>query len=430
MLKFTKLPKEYQEVEYIESNSIEYINTQIVPNFNTKIDIDFKLLEPTNQRSCILGSRLSPTAMFCLYINNTKLTTNYGNVDVGDNSRVYINTTDIFNVKNDSYRFYVNNTFESSISPDNYKEIPSTNQYPLYLFDNNSYGAPQQRPIKARVYKLKIYENDNLIAHFIPCYRKSDNEIGMYDIINNNFCTNQTTGTFSKGNDIYYNLKKITAKYNNEMNEVKYIKTKYNNQMVKVYDQLPSEYQRVEYIETNNNQYIDTGHIPNYNTKIKAKYCHTESSVDTPFFGVRNSNYSNSYTLWSHPVEYQNNTKGLGIFCDTSKYLDNYTLGTIIEIEYSSSGIKYGEQEYTWSPRNASPDYSLILFSLANGPYIDSRRFGGKLWYFKMWDDNVLIRDLVPCYRKADNEIGLYDLVNNVFYTNQGTGSFTKGNNI
>lgn len=109
----SKLPKEYQEVEYIESNNTEYINTQIVPNFNTKIDIDFKLLEPTNTWSCILGSRLSQTAQFCLYINGTKLTTNYGNVDVGGASNVFINTTDIFNVKNDSYKFYVNDILKA-----------------------------------------------------------------------------------------------------------------------------------------------------------------------------------------------------------------------------------------------------------------------------------------------------------------------------
>lgn len=47
-----------------------------------------------------------------------------------------------------------------------------------------------------------------------------------------------------------------------------------------------------------------------------------------------------------------------------------------------------------------------------------------------MWDDNELVRDFIPCYRKSDGVIGLYDLVNDVFYTNLGTGQFTKGKNI
>ena len=41
--------------------------------------------------------------------------------------------------------------------------------------------------------------------------------------------------------------------------------------------------------------------------------------------------------------------------------------------------------------------------------------------------DGTPIRNFVPCYRKSDNVIGLYDTVEGVFYTNAGTGSFTKG---
>lgn len=38
--------------------------------------------------------------------------------------------------------------------------------------------------------------------------------------------------------------------------------------------------------------------------------------------------------------------------------------------------------------------------------------------------------DLVPCYRKADDVIGFYDIVNDVFYTNAGTGTFGKGPDV
>ena len=54
-----------------------------------------------------------------------------------------------------------------------------------------------------------------------------------------------------------------------------------------------------------------------------------------------------------------------------------------------------------------------------------------KLYYGKIYDStNTLVREFIPCYRKADNVIGLYDKVNDVFYTNAGTGSFTKGNDV
>ena len=45
-----------------------------------------------------------------------------------------------------------------------------------------------------------------------------------------------------------------------------------------------------------------------------------------------------------------------------------------------------------------------------------------RLYYCKLFDNTTLERHLIPCYRKLDKKPGLYDLVNNVFYTNQGTG--------
>lgn len=39
-------------------------------------------------------------------------------------------------------------------------------------------------------------------AEFVPCYRKSDGEIGMYDTVSKTFYTNAGTGTFLKGADV------------------------------------------------------------------------------------------------------------------------------------------------------------------------------------------------------------------------------------
>ena len=50
---------------------------------------------------------------------------------------------------------------------------------------------------------------------------------------------------------------------------------------------------------------------------------------------------------------------------------------------------------------------------------------------FKYWDkDDNLLRDMIPCYRRSDNVIGMFDKVSQTFFTNAGTGTFTKGNNV
>lgn len=51
-----------------------------------------------------------------------------------------------------------------------------------------------------------------------------------------------------------------------------------------------------------------------------------------------------------------------------------------------------------------------------------------KMYYFKIYDNDVIVRNFIPCYRKSDSKPGMYDLVNNVFYTNSATGAdFTTG---
>ena len=54
----------------------------------------------------------------------------------------------------------------------------------------------------------------------------------------------------------------------------------------------------------------------------------------------------------------------------------------------------------------------------------------GKICYYihKKADGRKLA--LYACYRKADGVIGMYDVENDVFYTNNGSGDFTKGQNI
>ena len=45
-------------------------------------------------------------------------------------------------------------------------------------------------------------------------------------------------------------------------------------------------------------------------------------------------------------------------------------------------------------------------------------------------ENGEVIQHLVPCYRKTDNAIGMYDVVNDEFHANEGTGEFLKGQNV
>jgi hypothetical protein len=96
-----------------------------------------------------------------------------------------------FNTDMSNYYLKVNNvtlmsgTSSTAISENN-----------LYIFACNGGGTAKQFG-KYKLFSCKIYQNNELIKNFVPCYRKSDNEPGLYDTVNNEFKTNSGTGTLT-----------------------------------------------------------------------------------------------------------------------------------------------------------------------------------------------------------------------------------------
>lgn len=76
-------------------------------------------------------------------------------------------------------------------------------------------------------------------------------------------------------------------------------------------------------------------------------------------------------------------------------------------------------------------NYNVELFAIPDGDGNEGYWAGEcEIYHVQMWQNGVQIRDMYPCYRKSDNVIGMYDLVEQVFYQNKGTGTFYKGSNV
>jgi len=75
----------------------------------------------------------------------------------------------------------------------------------------------------------------------------------------------------------------------------------------------------------------------------------------------------------------------------------------------------------TYTTRTASDNLGVFTYIGSGRPssssYWGQEHFKGKLFSFQVYDNGTLVRDLVPCIRDNDNEVGAYDLVNDVFYT-------------
>lgn len=194
---------------------------------------------------------------------------------------------------------------------------------------------------------------------------------------------------------------------------------------------LPSEYQEVEYISNSGTQWIDTGLIlSNYNAfniNMDAKFLSYGKNYYNTLFGTQNTSdpYLGTYLRYDKYkyIEVDSLSSKLGYYINT-KYNFDYTLTKSISRLYINNDL-YGED--TTKTRDFC-SYPLYLMGMNNGGSTHYSEIA--LYRCKITLDNVLSRDFIPCYRKSDNEIGLYDLVNNQFYTNDGSGTFLKGEDV
>ena len=186
---------------------------------------------------------------------------------------------------------------------------------------------------------------------------------------------------------------------------------------------LPEEYQQVEYIESTGTQYIDTGIVPNQDTSVYIDFQYLKNE-STFIFGSRVSTSEKAYTLSSANA----NTEIVSAY---------YNSGNVVLAKFDQNRHVFQRNKniciidgmsVTSGTDTASftAPGSIYLFACnqTNGPYLYST---SRIYACKFWQNETLVRDLIPCYRKSDGVIGLYDKVNGVFYTNAGTGAFLKG---
>ena len=128
------------------------------------------------------------------------------NTNVESNSRFgsysYIAYTDSKFKQNSNTRYNIVFSNNGFYQDGNKLWSPIDNEFETningYLFKAN--GANSVGPMK--IYRFKLYDSEDLIRNFIPCYRRSDNKPGLYDLVTSEFYTNQGTGEFDNGKDI------------------------------------------------------------------------------------------------------------------------------------------------------------------------------------------------------------------------------------
>ena len=187
---------------------------------------------------------------------------------------------------------------------------------------------------------------------------------------------------------------------------------------------LPSAYQQVEYIESTGPAYIDTGVIPNTNTKIDIQFETIKKGTYGVIFGGEEAFGTNAFHLYTN---YNNFDIGFG-----ARYTAEnipYNINTKYTLVMDKTGFTLNNTSGTFETNTISTTYSIYLFAVHRATNVIDSDAQKRIYYCKLYNNGTLVRNLIPCYRISDNVIGMYDLVSNTFFTNAGTGTFTKGSN-
>lgn len=198
---------------------------------------------------------------------------------------------------------------------------------------------------------------------------------------------------------------------------------------------LPDAYRKVQYLESDGNQYCLTDVPFMYELDAEGIFMPT-ANMDGALFGTNRMNNVQgigNFGYYSGNVQYFYN--GYHYFdVGTSDVRYKQSLSTKY---HAFSSMRLGSQTLTINGQEClENNYTMqessqingyfAIFALFNPPSNFLYKYKGRVYALKIWNSiGVLLGDFVPCVRKADSKPGMYNLVTGGFFMNQGTGEFT-----
>lgn len=367
----------YRQVLYIESDGTQLLDTGINGGDEVEYEVDFEVL-PNNIMFAQLfaSSQNEPFAVkvFMASANNLRFAWYESSSEtpqtIYDNSFLFVNFRLTFKYENGNV--YVNDVFKRTIG----KRGFGSDNFCIFGYHPETYKA------KMRLYGCKIWKDGELVRELVPV--EYNNAGYMYDRVSDTLFGDYNGGYFT-----------VAPQQSNVM-------------------------ERVEYLETNGDQYIDTGFISTINTEFNVDYqllgliYEDRKIIGQGFkfgFGYYQSKWRVVDSQWFN-TSYATDTSRHTIYTDTGKY---YLDSTKIADRYS---------------QKAAGTYNMLLFAVSSQNSIapDGNKALMRLYSCKIYDNGVLVRDFYPVKL---NSVGyLFDDVSDQLFGNAGTGFFKIGNVI
>ena len=173
-------PNTYRELQWLTADQLEYIDTGYYPNNNTEIILKFKINGEGN--NYLYGTDIEHE------VNKVAFGINYGTTtarglfgketaswEIDDQEHVLIQN---------SQGIYLDNVQVGTYS--NIDEFITNSS--LWLFRAQQSDT---HPENISIYEVEIRELGEVVRHYVPVKRVSDNALGLYEVISNDFKQNE-----------------------------------------------------------------------------------------------------------------------------------------------------------------------------------------------------------------------------------------------
>lgn len=191
------LPKEYMQLEYLESTGTQYIDTGFIPRDEAWAEIDAQKTSGTDAMLIYAPNATVGSSTLRFQINLYKTTQVYFRYGNSETSKFVFNTND----GRHYYRIDHTNCYIDGINVLTHGNTASLNSYTksTTLFSATKTDGSLNLPFRGRVFGAKFGIGEMCSLNLIPALRIADSKPGMYDLVSGQFFTNQGTGEFGYG---------------------------------------------------------------------------------------------------------------------------------------------------------------------------------------------------------------------------------------
>lgn len=200
--------KDYQRVEYIESAEEEtypYIITDAYADNSCGVEVIASF--PKLQDRVPMGSRedSGTTRFYCVYPMSTSSV--YYGFNGGSAISCSLKVDTIYRLQTNFLNSRLVNVYDEQGIRKASASLSATlseHLVPIAIFGYNSGSSGDVTSKREyKLYSARISKGHEIIRDYIPCYRKSDGVVGLYEKVTGQFLTNDAnTGSFAKGADI------------------------------------------------------------------------------------------------------------------------------------------------------------------------------------------------------------------------------------